>query len=193
MRYASHEEPVARSAETSESHSLEVERGLQMRKQHLDFLSHVSRPFELRRARKLAGLIAHVFVDASRDFPSLHIWAAAGLEFACFAVLFARAVNHRSGERDTRAQRREGAIELLERFAGRTNVLVLIGIEDEVGAAEGSILARAFVPNRNMRRCLFLRQLIKELTRSVSGVSREAFGLQDAATRPRLSRHDSVS
>jgi hypothetical protein len=73
LRYPGLEELGARAAESAEPHSFKAERGLQMRKWHLDFLSLVSRAFDLRRACKLSGLIARFLVDASRDFPSFRV------------------------------------------------------------------------------------------------------------------------
>ena len=77
-----------------------------------------------------------------------------------------------------RARNREVSAVLLECFTCRTGILVLLWMEDEVLPAERPILARALVPDRNVRRDLPLDQPIEELASAISCVSSETLRLQ---------------
>lgn len=65
LRYRSHQELIAGSAEPAQPHPLEAKGGLEMRKQHLDLFLFVSRFLELGRSRQFPRLIASFFMDAA--------------------------------------------------------------------------------------------------------------------------------
>jgi hypothetical protein len=55
-----------------------------------------------------------------------------------------------------------------ELFATRTNVEVASPVEDEVGSAEGAIVASRLVPHRNMRRDLAIHQRLEQPDRTIN-------------------------
>ena len=66
----------------------------------------------------------------------------------------------------------------LQGLAGRAGINILVWIVSKVGPAEGSILARAHVPDCDMGRDLFVDQPGQELAGSVRAVSRKPVRLQ---------------
>ena len=105
-----------------------------MGEQHLDFLSAATSRFIFRRRGESPGDIPGVFMQITRNFAGGHIRAAARLEFACVAILLARAIEARAFGRDAGPWGRIGASKLNQLLAGRAGISVPFGIESELGA-----------------------------------------------------------
>ena len=82
LGYGRHEELVARAAETAKPHSFKTQRGLQMRKQHLDLLSLVTRPRELWRPGKRTRNVASFLMDAAQRISRRHVRTTTRFESA---------------------------------------------------------------------------------------------------------------
>src|SRR6266404_135856 len=96
-----------------------------------------------------------------------------------------------SGTGDASPGSSERPVILLQVLSARTGIGVRDGIEDEVGATEGSVGALALVPYGHMRCDLFfLQQPVEDLRRSVCAVSAAPLRLQPEATR-RAVQHSS--
>src|SRR5262252_4539341 len=68
-------ELVARAGEATETHALKAMMGLQVRKPHLDPLSLIAGPLELRRAHERARMVSGLFVHVARHFALGHVRA----------------------------------------------------------------------------------------------------------------------
>src|SRR5687767_1424885 len=101
--------------------------------------------------RHLTRVVASLFIDAAQHIAHRRLWTAAGLEITTLAVSFAGPVLSVSTADIVGARDREVAAILHEQLAGGTGEPVLDHIEDEVRAAEGSVITLAVVPDRNVR------------------------------------------
>src|SRR6266487_4798728 len=63
-----------------------------------------------------------------------------------------------------------------ELCAARTNVDVAFLVEDEVGSAEGAIVASRLIPHRNMWRDLAIHQRLEQPDRAINTVACEPLG-----------------
>ena len=163
-------ELVARAAEAPQAHALEAVVGLEVREAHFDSLPLIAGSLVLRRFHESTRDVASLFVDVPGYFAPGDVRTTPRLQRASIAIELARPIEDRSTIVNS-AGRTQG-------LAVRAAVLILLFVEGEVAAREGSIIPFSLLLDRDVRGDAGTNEPSKELTSSVGCVRQEAFGLQ---------------
>src|SRR5260370_34583579 len=139
--------------------------GLQVCEAHFDPLPLIAGPLILWRAHDRTRDVSGRFVHGAGYLAPGHVGAALRLQGARAAITHARPIEDRPAI-VTPAGRPEG-------LAVRAPVLVLLFVEGEVAAREGSITAVGHLPYRNVRGDAGANEPAKELVRPVRCIGGE--------------------
>ncbi len=179
LRGGGEEELVSGALRSAQAQTAEFEDAFEVGEEHLDLLAPMPRTLIGRRVRQSPGHIARILVDVARHLALWRVRTALDLESAVLAVGLARTVEPRSVLGDARTRRRIGPSELHQQLAARAGVVVLPGIEDEVGAREGAVGPVRFVEDGDVRLDLPLLDQPGEVRRrSIGAVGRQMPGLR---------------
>src|SRR6056297_269680 len=141
-----------------------------MREEHLDLFPELHRDVVLAGLRNVSGDLAGIFMLFAGDLARLGVGAAFGFGWARLADVLQCAVTGCALAGRPPVRVRVIAAELLQFMALWADVLVVIGVPLEVGAAPGSIVTARLVYNRDMRGDLAIDQPAQQWPGAVSRV-----------------------
>src|SRR5215469_3933032 len=144
--------------------------GFQVRKAHLDPLPLISGPLVLWRSHEQTRDVAGRFVDVAWYFALGGVWTTPRLQGARIAIELARPIADGAAVVNPACR--------TQSFTVRAGVLVLLCVESEVAAREGSIIAIRPLPHGDVRGDPSTDEPTEELAGPIGRVRHEALGFQ---------------
>src|SRR6478735_6912783 len=135
----------------TQTQSVELQDALEVREQHLDFLSLATRRDVGVSGGDVAGQVASPFMDRAGDLARRHVGRTAFPQAAAAAVLLSRAIADEAVLADIAPGGREVAVPGAKALAARADVAVVVMVAGEGIAFERAVAAGRLVEHRDVR------------------------------------------